>query len=142
MYSMIPFGRMSSDWNDFFNDVERTMFPTTHRQVPAFRTDIRDQGDHYLLEADLPGFNKEDIDLHLQDGVLTITAKHQQEESHEGEGGKYICRERRTGSFARSFDVSGIREEAISASYDNGVLKLVLPKQGEEQPQSRKIAIQ
>ena len=141
MYSMIPFGRMSSDWNDFFNDVERTMFPASHRQVPAFRTDIRDQGDSYLLEADLPGFNKEDIDLHLQDGVLTITAKHQ-EETQEGEGGKYICRERRTGSFARSFDVSGIREETISASYDNGVLKLVLPKQGEEQPQSRKIAIQ
>lgn len=141
MYSMIPFGRMSSDWNDFFNDVERTMFPASHRQVPAFRTDIRDQGDSYLLEADLPGFTKEDIDLHLQDGVLTITAKHQ-EEPQEGEGGKYICRERRTGSFARSFDVSGIREEAISASYDNGVLKLVLPKQGEEQPQSRKIAIQ
>ena len=145
MYSMIPFGRMSSDWNDFFNDVERTMFPVSHRQVPAFRTDIRDQGDSYLLEADLPGFTKEDIDLHLQDGVLTITAKHQ-EETQEGEGGieggKYICRERRTGSFARSFDVSGIREEAISASYDNGVLKLVLPKQGEEQPQSRKIAIQ
>lgn len=141
MYSMIPFGRMSSDWNDFFNDVERTMFPASHRQVPAFRTDIRDQGDSYLLEADLPGFTKEDIDLHLQDGVLTITAKHQ-EEIQEGEGGKYICRERRTGSFARSFDVSGIREEAISASYDNGVLKLVLPKQGEEQPQSRKIAIQ
>lgn len=141
MYSMIPFGRMSSDWNDFFNDVERTMFPASHRQVPAFRTDIRDQGDSYLLEADLPGFTKEDIDLHLQDGVLTITAKHQ-EETQEGEGGKYICRERRIGSFARSFDVSGIREEAISASYDNGVLKLVLPKQGEEQPQSRKIAIQ
>ena len=141
MYSMIPFGRMSSDWNDFFNDVERTMFPASHRQVPAFRTDIRDQGDSYLLEADLPGFTKEDIDLHLQDGVLTITAKHQ-EETQEGEGGKYICRERCTGSFARSFDVSGIREEAISASYDNGVLKLVLPKQGEEQPQSRKIAIQ
>lgn len=139
MYSMIPFGRMSSDWNDFFNDVERTMFPASHRQVPAFRTDIRDQGDSYLLEADLPGFTKEDIDLHLQDGVLTITAKHQEETQ---EGGKYICRERRTGSFARSFDVSGIREEAISASYDNGVLKLVLPKQGEEQPQSRKIAIQ
>ena len=68
MYSMIPFGRMSSDWNDFFNDVERTMFPASHRQVPAFRTDIRDQGDSYLLEADLPGFTKEDIDLHSRTG--------------------------------------------------------------------------
>lgn len=110
--------------------------------MPAFRTDIRDEGDHYLLEADLPGFRKEDIDLHLQDGVLTITAKHDQSAERKDDAGKYVCRERRVGSYARSFDVSGIREEGISASYENGVLKLTLPKAGEPEPQSRKIAIE
>lgn len=140
MYSMIPFGRMSNSFNDLFDEFERSMFPTTQHQMPAFRTDIQDLGSYYLLEADLPGFDKGDIDLHLQDGVLTITAKHQ-DTSEKKEEGKYLCRERRYGSYQRSFDVTGIQEDAITAAYDNGVLKLTLPKQGEVVPQSRKIAI-
>lgn len=79
MYGMIPFGRMNTSWNDLFDDFERRMFPADRSELPAFRTDIRDEGDHFLLEADLPGFRKEDIDLHLQNGVLTITARHQEE---------------------------------------------------------------
>ncbi len=86
MYSMIPFGRMNTSWNDLFDDFERRMFPADRGELPAFRTDIRDEGDHFLLEADLPGFRKEDIDLHLQDGVLTITAKRQEEQEEKKEG--------------------------------------------------------
>ena len=142
MYTMIPFTHMSRSFNDLFDEMERSMFPTQQQgRLPAFRTDIRDAGDHYLLEADLPGFQKGDIDLHLEDGVLTITAKHQETAENKQEG-KYICRERRVGSYARSFDMSGIQEDAISAAYENGVLTLILPKQGEVIPQSRKIAIQ
>ena len=74
--------------------------------------------------------------------MLTITANHSETVENKDEGGKYVCRERRVGSFTRSFNVSGIQEDAISASYENGVLKLTLPKQGEPEPQSRKIAIQ
>ena len=143
MYSLLPFGRYTNNSLDsFFDDFERSFFPTQRGRMPAFRTDIKDEGDHFLLEADLPGFKKEDIDLHLQDGVLTITANHDETVENKDEGGKYVCRERRVGSFTRSFDVSGIREEDIGASYENGVLKLTLPKQGEPEPQSRKIAIQ
>ena len=142
MYSMIPFGRYNQSLNSLFDDFERSFFSNDRRELPAFRTDIQDKGDHYLLEADLPGFKKEDIDLHLEDGVLTITARHDETREDKDGSGKYICRERRTGSYARSFDVSGIREEDIGASYENGVLKLTLPKQGEPQPQSRKITIQ
>ena len=141
MYTMLPFTHMSRSFNDLFDEMERSMFSNQQGRLPAFRTDIKDEGDHYLLEADLPGFQKGDIDLHLEDGVLTITAKHQ-ETSEKQEEGKYICRERRAGSYARSFDMSGIQEDAISAAYENGVLKLILPKQGEVVPQSRKIAIQ
>ena len=125
MYSMIPFGRMNTSWNDLFDDFERRMFPADRGELPAFRTDIRDEGDHFLLEADLPGFRKEDI-----------------EEQEEKKEGKYLCRERRMGSCARAFDVSGIREEDITAAFEDGVLKLTLPKQGEPVPQSRRIAIQ
>ena len=141
MYSLIPFGRTNS-LNSLFDDFERSFFQNQGRQLPAFRTDIKDEGDHFLLEAELPGFSKEDIDLDLKDGVLTISAKHDETVENKDDSGRYVCRERRTGSFARSFDVSGIREEDIGAAYDNGVLRLTLPKQGEPQPQSRKIAIQ
>lgn len=143
MYSLLPFGRYTNNsLNSLFDDFERSFFPVDRSQMPAFRTDIKDEGDHFLLEADLPGFRKEDIDLHLQDGLLTITAKHDETSENKDENGKYVCRERRVGSFTRSFNVSGIQEDAISASYENGVLKLTLPKQGEPEPQSRKIAIQ
>ena len=142
MYSLLPFGRYTNNsLNSLFDDFERSFFPVDRSQMPAFRTDIKDEGDHFLLEADLPGFQKEDIDLHLQDGLLTITAKHDETTENKDENGKYVCRERRVGSFTRSFNVSGIQEDAISASYENGVLKLTLPKQGEPEPQSRKIAI-
>ena len=142
MFGMIPFDRNSDNFFDLFDNFERKFFGNSNASLPDFRTDIRDQGDHYLLEADLPGFQKEDIDLHLEDGVLTITAKHDETKDSRDQGGKYVCRERRTGSYARSFDVSGIREDGIGASYENGVLKLTLPKQGEQAPVSRKIAIQ
>lgn len=140
MYSLLPFGR-TNDLSSIFDDFERSFFPAQRGQMPAFRTDIKDEGDHYLLEAELPGFAKEDIDLDLKDGVLTISAKHDERVENKDETGRYVCRERRTGSFTRSFDVSGIREDAIGAAYDNGVLKLTLPKMGEPEPQSRKIAI-
>lgn len=141
MYSMIPFGRNMNSLDRMFDEFERSFFPTQRGQVPAFRTDIKDEGDHFLLQADLPGFHKEDIDLHIQDNVLTITANHEEKVENKEEG-KYLCRERRVGSFARSFDISGIQEDAISAAYDNGVLSLTLPKLSEQAPQSRKIAIQ
>jgi len=142
MYGMIPFGRYNNNLNSLFNDFEHSFFPTEARQFPAFRTDIRDEGDHYLLEAELPGFRKEDIDLDLKDGVLTISASREETVENKDDDGRYVCRERRSGSFSRSFDVSGIREEAIGAAYENGVLKLTLPKRTETQPQSHKITIE
>ena len=108
----------------------------------SFRTDIREDGDHYVLDADLPGFDREDIHLELQGDVLTITAQHNDEKEDKDEEGKYLCRERSTSSFTRSFDVSGIDTEKITAAYDKGVLTLSLPKQTEEVPASRRIEIQ
>ena len=74
MYSMIPFGRMSNSFNDLFDEFERSMFPASQRQLPAFRTDIQDKGDHYLLEADLPGMKKKDIAIDIDGDNLTIKA--------------------------------------------------------------------
>lgn len=138
---MIPYtNRSSSSLMDLFDEFERSVFGENGRRLPAFSTDIRDEGDHYLLEAELPGFRKEDIDLDVKDGFLTISASRQ--ESGETKQGGYLCRERRSGSFSRSFNLDGIQEEGITASYNDGVLELTLPKRQEALPQSRKIAIQ
>jgi len=138
---MIPYtNRSSSSLMDLFDEFERSVFGENGRRAPVFSTDIRDEGDHYLLEAELPGFQKEDIDLDVNNGVLTISASHQ--ESKEEARDNYLCRERRSGSFTRSFNLEGIQEDGITASYQNGVLELKLPKQQEILPQSRKIAIQ
>ena len=138
---MIPYtNRNSSSLMDLFDEFERSVFGENGRRLPAFSTDIRDEGDHYLLEAELPGFRKEDIDLDVKDGFLTISAS--REESGETKQGGYLCRERRSGSFSRSFNLDGIQEDGITASYNDGVLELTLPKRQEALPQSRKIAIQ
>ena len=80
--------------------------------------------------------------MELKEGVLTISAQHEEKQEKQDDQGQYLCRERRVGSFVRSFDASGIQEDAIRASYENGVLTLILPKMAEIQPQSRRIAIQ
>ena len=142
MSSMTPFGRNNS-LSNFFDNFDRHFFGGMNTpDFTSFRTDIREDGDHYVLDADLPGFDREDIHLELQGDVLTITAQHNDEKEDKDEEGKYLCRERSTSSFTRSFDVSGIDTEKITAAYDKGVLTLSLPKQTEEVPASRRIEIQ
>lgn len=142
MYNMMPFGRNRGLAN-FFDDLDRHFFgDLTHANLPAFRTDIRDTGDQFVLDADLPGFKREDIKLDLQGDILTITAQHQDKKDEKDDKGNYICRERTSSSYSRSFNISGIRGENITAAYQDGVLQLTLPKQETQVPQSRRIEIQ
>ncbi len=142
MFGMIPFDHNDMDLYHSFDNFARDFFRNSNADLPAFRTDIQDLGESYLLEADLPGFNKEDINLDLKDNVLTISAAHQEHKEEKDEKGSYLRRERRYGSFQRSFDVSGIDESNISAAYENGVLKLTLPKEQPVTPPTRRIEIQ
>ena len=141
MFGMLPFDRSDSNIFDTFDAFTRDFFRKSNAELPAFRTDIRDTGDSYLLEAELPGFQKEDITLDLKDGILTITATHA-DQSQETVQGSYIRRERRYGSFQRSFDVTGIDENGITAAYESGVLALTLPKAKPAEPEVRRISIQ
>ncbi len=141
MFGMIPFERGNDNLFNMFDNFERNFFGGTSA-VSAFRTDIRDEGDKFVLEAELPGFAKEDIQLNVKDGILTITAQHKETNEEKDKKGNYIRRERRYGSFTRSFDVSGIQEHAITAAYNNGVLELELPKAQPEVPVARQIEIQ
>ena len=141
MYNMMSFADRA-DWNQFFNVFERSMFPVEYKQEATFRTDIRELEDRYLLEAELPGFRKDNINVELNEGVLTISAAYDQENEERDEKNSYLRRERRRKSYRRSFRVSGIEEDEISAAYEDGVLKLLLPKQRKSEPQIRKISIQ
>ncbi|MEG2843766.1 MAG: Hsp20/alpha crystallin family protein, partial [Ruthenibacterium sp.] len=107
---------------DFFGDLLGNM----NSMVSAIRTDIREDGDKYVLEAELPGFSKEEIHLNLDGDRLTINAQHSSETEDKQEG--YLRRERKYGTFQRSFDVSNIDTEHISAAYENGILELEMPK--------------
>ena len=141
MFGMIPFDRRDDNLFDLFDNFEKKFFGNTNASLPAFRTDIRDAGDKFVLEAELPGFDKGDIKLDVKDGILTITAEHSENQEQKDAKGAYIRRERRYGSFSRSFDISGIDENAITAVYNNGILELTLPKLAPVVPQSRQIAI-
>lgn len=139
---MIPYTRRSnSSMMDLFDELERSMFGESGRRTPVFSTDIRDEGAHYLLQADLPGFRKEDIDLDVKDGVLTISAKHQADDRTArrqlhlpGAPHRQLLPVLHPGT--------GIQEDAIRASYQDGVLELILPKRQEVLPQCHKIQIQ
>ena len=141
MFGMIPFDHRDSSLFDMFDNFERSFFGANNT-ASSFRTDIRDEGDKFVLEAELPGFKKEDIKLDLKDGILTISAQHSENKDEKDDKGQYIRRERRYGSFTRSFDVTGVDEEHITASYNNGVLELSLPKVVPVVPEAKRIAIE
>ena len=142
MFGMVPFDQYDVDLYRSFDQFARDFFRQNNAELPAFRADIIDQGSSYLLEAELPGFNKSDITVDIKDNVMTIKATHSDNQSVSGNNsGTYIRRERQTGSFARSFDITGIDESGISAAYENGVLKLTLPKKQAVVPGTKKIEI-
>ncbi len=124
------------------NEMERAFFTEPFGSFLAdgrladFRTDIRDEGDSYLLEADLPGFDKKDIRLDVKGDTLTIHAERRSEEKN------YLRCERTYGSYSRSFDISQVEADGIKAKYKDGVLRLTLPKKQEVLPASRQVEIE
>ncbi len=141
MFGMLPFERHSDNLFQMMDRLQREMLGGTSG-LPDFRTDIREDGDHYVLDAELPGFQKEDISLDVKDNVLTISAQHQESQDQKDDQGNYLRRERRFGSFRRSFDVSGIDVSGITAAYNSGVLTLNLPKAQPAVDAGRRIAIE
>lgn len=113
----------------FFDDrAERKLYG--HNAKNIMKTDIKEHKDGYELEIDLPGFHKDEIQAELKDGYLTISAAKQlNQDEKEKESGKYIRRERYSGSCQRSFYVGDeITQEDIKAEFKHGILKLFLPK--------------
>lgn len=124
-------------WNeDFF----RGFFSERGPWAEAFRVDVRDEDGRFLVEAELPGCTRDQIHVDVDDGVLTIACD--TKEAHETDRGAYIYNERRSGRMQRSFTLTQIREDEITAEYRDGVLHLVLPKEQETKRSSRQIEIQ
>ncbi len=113
----------------FFDDrAERKLYGSNANNL--MKTDIKEHKDGYELEIDLPGFQKDDLQAELKDGYLTISASKQvNKDEKEKETGKYIRRERYSGSCQRSFYVGdAITQEDIKAEFKHGILRLFVPK--------------
>ena len=123
-------------FDDFFAD-PFDMMPAAHGNDPLYgkharnlmKTDVRELDKSYELDVDLPGFKKDEIHVDLKDGYLTIGASKGLDKDQQDENGKYIRRERYAGVCSRSFFVGdAIRPEDISAKYEDGILRLSVPK--------------
>ncbi|MBQ9181826.1 MAG: Hsp20/alpha crystallin family protein [Bacilli bacterium] len=113
-------------FDDFFDD---GFFPKKQRNL--MRTDIKEKKDEYVIDIDLPGFSKENINLSLKNGYLDVSAKVEQNNDDEEES-KFVRRERFYGECSRSFYVGDdITEEDINAEFKNGILKIEIPKKEE-----------
>ena len=131
MLNLTPYRKHSNEaamYNPFreLEDFERSIFaPDT---LASFRTDIEDEGDKLVLSADLPGFDKKDIHLDVNGDTLTIHAERKAEQEEKDDKNNYVRCERSFGSYSRQFDLSGVDADHMKATYDNGVLKLEMPK--------------
>ena len=140
MFELTPFVR-SDLYRPFrdFDNLERSFF--YGGELGGFKTDIKDTGNAYVLEADLPGVKKEDIHIDIDGDRLSIHAQRSSNKEEKDEKGNYIRCERSYGAFSRSFDISGVRSEDISAAYENGVLTLTMPKREQTVPTARRLEI-
>lgn len=129
------------DIDRFFNDSWPQLADSRASGLFSPRVDIRDVDDHYEITAELPGVSKDDIHIHVKEGVLTLEAETSQEEEQEREG-KVIRQERRYGKFMRSFSLGNdVEESDIKASFVDGVLKLQAPKLVEKAVERRRIEV-
>lgn len=139
MFDLMPFGHRENNLFNYFDNMEKNFFGDMAQSFSTFRTDVIDEGDKYVLKAELPGFQKEDIKIDIEGSYLTISAQHSDETEEKKDN--YVRRERRYGSFARSFDISDIKSNDITADYTSGILSLNLPKVEGTVPESRRIEI-
>ena len=136
-------------FDDFFGDsFERNFFggrnPLYGKNAKnMLKTDVKESENGYSLAIDLPGFKKDEVTVNLEDGYLTISAAKGLDREEKNRKGKYIRQERYAGSCSRSFYVGDVQPKEVSAKYEDGILRVSLPKRTErELPGSSKIEIE
>ena len=119
-------------FDSFFEDFARPTRNVARYNAPAanvMRTDVKETETGYELDVDLPGYKKENVQVELKDGCLTVTAKTAQSKDEKDENGRYIRRERYSGTCSRAFYVGeDIEQNDIKAKFEDGILKLSVPK--------------
>lgn len=136
MLSLMPFNRnglqkrSANEFEDFYNMIDDFFYnsPFSERgsKYSSFRVDVKDETEKYVVEAELPGFDKQEINLDFEDGKLLISATKDEEENVEKSN--YIHRERRQCSMQRVIYLKDVNSEEINAKLDNGVLTIEVPK--------------
>lgn len=138
-------------FNHFFEELFQDSFsdpfftnPFDTRQSQLMKTDVQETDGSYVVDIELPGFAKEEIQAELKNGYLTITANHDESKEEKDHAGNFLRRERYTGTCQRSFYVGEkVREEEIQAGFQDGILKLAIPKkEGQIEEQVKRIEIQ
>ena len=136
-------------FDEFFND-NFGMFPVWDGSNALYgkhaknlmKTDVRETEDTYEVDIDLPGFKKDEIKVDLKDGYLTVSAAKGLDKDENDKKGRYIRQERYAGACSRSFYVGDVEPEDVSAKYEDGILKLSMPKQAKKElPKSSSISI-
>ncbi len=147
---MLPsiFGEnLFDDWFGFpafpeFHDIDRKLYGK--HAYHEMKTDVHEHDDHYEIDIDLPGFQKDELTLNLENGYLTVGAAKGLDKEHKDKKGKVIRQERYAGAMRRTFYVGeALTEEDIHAKYENGVLSLTIPKKDQKElPERKSIAIE
>ena len=133
----------NDDWMNFgFPEVDKALYGKHAGNV--MKTDVKETETGYEVDIDLPGFKKDEINAKLDNGYLTISAAKGLDKDEQDKNGKYIRRERYAGSMSRSFYVGeGVTEDDIKAKYEDGILRLVVPKKDAKAVENKKyIAIE
>lgn len=142
------FGKCNFDPFDGFDEffdrpIPRRMPPHMPPMAQIMKTDVKETETGYELAVDLPGVKKENVKAELNNGYLTISAETEQNNGQQDENGKYIRRERYTGSYSRSFFVGeNVTEADIKAKFTDGVLRLDIPKKEPSAPEKKYISIE
>ena len=130
------FSQINDEMNRYFSLTRTGAANQEHDWMPA--VDIREEDTRYLLAADIPGVNRKDIEITLEEGVLTVKGERNTDNAASAEG--YRRRERTHGTFMRQFTLPDtVNATSISAAARDGVLEITIPKQ--ERPEARKIAV-
>ena len=142
MFDLIPFGRNERNLFNYLDNVERSFWDGSISNMAQFRCDVQDEGDSYLLEAELPGFQKDEIKIGVEGDTLTLSAVHKEKtEEEKAKDGTYLRRERSTSSYEQKLDISNVDASGLHAVYENGVLTLTMPKKQPAKPVSRQLEI-
>ena len=146
---MLPSMFGESLFDDFFDD-DFMRFPVWGGRNPLYgkhaknlmKTDVRETEDTYEVDIDLPGFKKDEITVDLKDGCLTVSAAKGLDKDEEDKKGRYIRQERYAGACSRSFYVGDVEPDQVTAKYEDGILRISMPKEAKKElPKRSTIAI-